>query len=65
MAEKTRKCSCSIVKSFEFLITLDETPQEKDSDRSQIPPHNCDKCDVVGFEFYYFSSPITTLGCSL
>ena len=50
MAGISKRCSCSSVKSFEFLIGLDETPQDNKSDRTQIET-KCNQCEVVGFEF--------------
>ena len=49
MAEKTKNCPCSNVKSFEFLIGLDETPQENNSDRSQIEKETDKECSKRDF----------------
>ena len=64
MAEKTKNCPCSNVKSFEFLIGLKESEQNKNSDRSQIEKkieEKCDKREVVGFEFLLFFSLINNV----
>ena len=47
MAGISKRCSC--VKSFEFLIGLDETPQENNSDRSQIEKETDKECSKRDF----------------
>ena len=49
MAGISKRCSCSSVKSFEFLIDLDETPQENNSDRSQIEKETVKECSKRDF----------------